>query len=93
MRPKSKRQAAIKTGIPVSQRVQHRLVKELSFVGPADPVTNKAVEKFVGMFNEELPPRAVAALRKATRLDIKPLGATLAAVASAEEHALDAAAA
>ncbi|GJN11417.1 hypothetical protein PR202_ga29610 [Eleusine coracana subsp. coracana] len=85
-RPKSTRRAA-KSSIPVSQRAQRRLVKELHFIAPKEPVTDQAVTEYLKMYQEPLPAKAIAEIRKATRLASKPVAGALAAVAASEAAA------
>lgn len=73
MRAKSARQAAKKSSIPVSKRAQLRLVKELRFVEPDKPGSDKALQDYIDMYKQPLPQKAIEALRKATRLGSKPM--------------------
>lgn len=83
-RPKSARQAANKSGIPVAKRAQHRLVKELQFVSSSETVDDKALSEYLKLYKSPLPQKAIDAIRKAIRLSHKPMARALAAVAQDE---------
>lgn len=84
-RPKSSRQVVQKSTIPVSLRAQQRLVKELSFVAPAEQVSDKAIEEYLRMYKEPLPKKVIAALKKATRLGNMKMCMALAALTAGVE--------
>ncbi|KAK3123800.1 hypothetical protein QOZ80_8AG0636220 [Eleusine coracana subsp. coracana] len=82
--PKSKRQAATKTSIPVSKCAQHRLIKELSFIAPSAPVSDKVIDDYLKTYAEPLPEKAIASLRQAMRLGNKKMSDALQALAEEE---------
>lgn len=81
-RPKSARQAANKTVVPVTKRAQLRLAKELQFVAPGEPFSDKALEQYMKMYKQALSPEAIAALRKALRLNNKKMASAMEALAA-----------
>jgi hypothetical protein len=76
------RQAAHKSVVPVSQRITHRLIRQLNLAGPSECIGDEAVQNYVAMFNGPLMPKAIDALRAATRTDDNHLTQATAALAS-----------
>lgn len=87
----SNRLAARPTPISVSKRAQHRLIRELSFISKEAAVGEDAVTAYLDTYKDTLPPKAVAALRSATRLDNKAATSALEILAEEEAAALEAA--
>lgn len=86
----SRRLAARSCSVPVALRAQHRLIKELAFVAPGEPVRQDAVDDFVKMYKRPVATEAVVALRKAARLNNAAMGEALAAVAESTAAVVDA---
>ncbi|RLM80417.1 hypothetical protein C2845_PM12G10900 [Panicum miliaceum] len=74
----SNRLAARPSSIPVSKRAQHRLIRELSFINKEEKVGDDAVAAYIDTYKSTLPPKAVAALRSATKLGNKAAASALA---------------
>lgn len=78
----SKRLAARSCSVPVAHRAQHRLIRELAFVAPGEPVRQDAVDEFIQMYKKPVAKGAVLALRRAARLNDAAAGEAMAAVAA-----------
>jgi len=85
----SLRLAARPSPVPVSQRAQHKLMKELSFMGNQSVEPDAAVTTYIDMYQGDLPEQAVQAIRAATKLGNKKLAKVLEAMAE-EAGAADA---
>ena len=75
----SVRLAARRSHVPVSQRAQHKLMRELDFINGQSPVPDAAITEFVDMFREDLPEQAI---RAAAKMGNKKLSKALAAMAA-----------
>lgn len=76
----SLRQAAKPSTVPVAERAQHKLMRELEFLNPRRPAPDAAVTAYIDLYGDGLPEAAIKALRKAARLDNKELAEALAAI-------------
>jgi hypothetical protein len=54
--------------VPVSQRATTRLIKQLDLAGAGEAASAAAFKQYAAMFQGPLAPKAIAALRAATRL-------------------------
>lgn len=77
----SLRLAARPSPVPVSQRAQQKLMRELSFVNNQTAAPDAAVTAYIDMYDGDLPEQAVQAIRAATKLGNKKLAKVLAAMA------------
>jgi len=78
----SLRQAARPSPVPVSQRAQRKLMRELQFIDtPAAPPDSAATE-YIDLYGQDLPDQAVDTIRAAARLGNKKLAKVLAALAA-----------
>ena len=68
--------------VPVAQRAQRKLMRELDFINGQSLAPDAAVTEFVDMFGEDLPEQAVKAIRAATKMGNKELSKALAAMAA-----------
>ena len=57
----SVRLAARRSHVPVSQRAQHKLMRELDFINGQSLVPDAVIIEFVDMFGQDLPEQAVEA--------------------------------
>ena len=78
----STRLAARASPFPVAERAQHRLMRELAFINSKSAAPDAAVTAYIDMYGEDLPDKAVQAIRAATRLGNKELSEALAAIAA-----------
>jgi hypothetical protein len=78
----SLRQAARPSNVPVAQRAQLKLMRELDFINGGSSATDAAVVEYIDSFGQDLPDEAVKALRAAAKLDDMELCKTLAAIAA-----------
>ena len=74
--------AARPSHVPVAQRAQRKLMRELDFINGQSLAPDAAVTEFVDMFGEDLPEQAVKAIRAATKMGNKELSKALAAMAA-----------
>lgn len=84
----SLRLAARPSTVPVDQRAQEKLMKELSFINSQPPAPDAAVTNYIDMYGADLPEEAIKAIRAATRMGNKELAKVLAAMAE-EAAAVD----
>lgn len=84
----SMRLAARPSTVPVAQRAQKKLMRELEFINTPSQAPDDAITKYIDMFGQELPVQAVEAIRAATRMDNKKLSKVLAAM-TAESGAVE----
>jgi hypothetical protein len=68
--------------VPVAERAQHKLMRELSFIDGKSVAPDAAVTAYVDMYGDDLPEQAIKAIRAATRLENKELSRALAAIAA-----------
>lgn len=54
-------------------------------MAPNEPAMDKAIMEYVKMYQQPLPPKAIEALRKATKLGSKPVDKALQALAEEQE--------
>jgi hypothetical protein len=73
-------QAAKPCAVPVAERTQRKLMRELEFLNPQRPAPDAAVTEYIDSYGVDLPEQAIKALRAATRLDNKELAKALAAM-------------
>jgi hypothetical protein len=59
--------------VPVAERVQRKLMRELEFINPQHSTPNAAVTEYIDMYGGDLPEQAIKAIRAATRLGNKKL--------------------
>ena len=78
----SLRQAARPSPVPVAQRAQLKLMRELDFINGESPAPDAAITEFVESFGQDLPEEAVKAIRVAAKLGNKELCKALAAIAA-----------
>jgi hypothetical protein len=79
---RSRRQAALKSSVPVSKRASSRLMRELELVGPDERILEAASKQYEVLFQGPLAPKSIATLRVATRLghaEVSKVAAVLAA--------------
>jgi len=76
----SLRLAARPSPVPVAQRAQHKLMRELDFVNGQPPAPDAAVTAYVDMYADDLPEQAIVAIRAATKMGNKKLVKVLAAM-------------
>ena len=76
----SLRLAARPSPVPVAERAQRKLMRELDFINNQSPAPDAAITGYVDMYAGELPEQAVKALKAATRLSNKKLAKALAAI-------------
>lgn len=81
----SMRLAAKPSSVPVAERAQHKLRRELDFIKAQETVPDAAVTQYVDKYDGELPDQAVWAIRAATCLGNKKLAKVLAALAAEAE--------
>ena len=77
----SLRLAAKPSPVPVAQRAQLKLMKELDFVNGQAVAPDAAVTAYVDMYADDLPEQAIMAIRAATKMGNKKLVKVLAAMA------------
>jgi DNA-binding SARP family transcriptional activator len=53
----------------VAKLAQRNLLRKLGIVDDADDVSQEAIDDFVQLFRQQLPPSAIAALRAMFRMD------------------------
>jgi len=83
----SLRQAVRPSPVPVSQRAQRKLMRELQFIDtPAAPPDSTATE-YIDLYGQDLPDQAVDTIRAAARLGNKKLAKVLAALAKEADAA------
>lgn len=56
-------------GAPVAKMAERNLLRKLGIIDDNDTVTKEAIDEFVKLFREKLPPYAISALRALFRLD------------------------
>ncbi|KAG0541121.1 hypothetical protein BDA96_03G468800 [Sorghum bicolor] len=78
----SKRLAAQQSSVPVAERAQHRLRRELSFIDGKSAAPDAAIKAYVQSHGNDLPEQAIKAITAATRLDDMALSRALAAIAA-----------
>jgi hypothetical protein len=76
----SLRLAAHPSSVPVAERAQRKLMRELDFINSQSLVPDAAITAYVDMYAGELLEEAIKALRAATRLSNKKLAKALAAI-------------
>jgi hypothetical protein len=76
----SLRQAAKPSAVPVAERAQRKLMRELECLNPQCRAPDAAVTKYIDLYGADLPEQAIKALRPATRMDNKELAKALAAM-------------
>lgn len=77
----SLRLAARPSPVPVAQRAQQKLMKELNFLNNQPSAPDAAVTAYIDMYEGDLPEQAIKAIRAAIRLGNKKLAKVLAAMA------------
>ena len=77
----SLRLAAKPSPVPVAQRAQLKLMKELDFVNGQAVAPDAAVTAYVDMYADDLPEQAIMAIRATTKMGNKKLVKVLAAMA------------
>ena len=65
------RQVAKPSVVPVAERAQRKLMRELEFLNPQRPAPDAAVTEYIDLYGADLPKQSMKALRAATRLDNK----------------------
>ncbi|XP_066318688.1 uncharacterized protein [Miscanthus floridulus] len=83
----SMRLVAEPSSVPVSQRAQQKLMRELDFLNSQETEPDAAVTAYVDMYGDDLPKHAVKAIRAATRMGNKKLAKVLAALAKEADAA------
>jgi hypothetical protein len=83
----SKRLAAKPSTVPVSQRAQQKLMRELDFLNSQETEPDAAVTAYVDMYGDDLPEQAIKAIRAATRMGNKKLAKVLAVLAEEADAA------
>lgn len=78
----SPRLAARPSTVPVAERAQQKLMRELAFVGSKSAAPDAAVTAYVDLVGHELPEQAVQAIRAATRLGNSELTRVLEVIAA-----------
>jgi hypothetical protein len=78
----SLRQAARPSSVPVAQRAQLKLMRELDFINGGSSASDAAITDYVDSYGQDLPEEAVNAIRSAARLDDMELSKALAAIAA-----------
>ncbi|CAD6240323.1 unnamed protein product [Miscanthus lutarioriparius] len=78
----STRLAARPSSVPIAERAQHKLMRELSFINDKSTAPDAAVTTYIDMYGDGLPEEAVKAIRVATRMGNKELSRELAAIAA-----------
>lgn len=73
----SLRLAARPSPVPVAQCAQRKLMRELDFINAQTPTPDAAVTAYVDMYAEDLPERAIKAIRAAMRMGNKKLAKVL----------------
>lgn len=76
----STRLAARPSSVPVAQRAQLKLMRELDFINPQVPEPDAAVTAYVDMYGGDLPEEAIKAIRAAMRRGNKKLTKALEAM-------------
>jgi hypothetical protein len=74
------RLAAKPSLVPVAERAQRKLMRELEFVNPQHSAPDAAVTEYIDMYGGDLPEQAIKAIRAATSLGNKKLAKALAAM-------------
>ncbi|KAM0853989.1 hypothetical protein ACQ4PT_050733 [Festuca glaucescens] len=69
-------------GLPIAKMAEQNLCRRLGIVDEQEDVTEEAVQKFIAMFNNQVPSETVAALRALFRLDYARADAVEAALLS-----------
>lgn len=77
----SLRLAARPSPVPVAQRAQQKLMRELDFINGQTATPDAAVTAYVDMYAGDLPEQAIVAIRAATKMGNKKLAKVLAAMA------------
>lgn len=77
----SKRQAARPSPVPVSQRAQHKLMKELQFIDTPRGAPDAAAAEYIDLYGHDMTEQEIAAIRAAAKLGNKKLALALAALA------------
>jgi len=83
----SMRLVAEPSSVPVSQRAQQKLMRELDFLNSQETEADAAVTAYVDMYGDDLPKHAVKAIRAVTRMGNKKLAKVLAALAKEADAA------
>lgn len=78
----STRLAGRPSPVPVAQRAQQKLMREMQFIDNPVLAPDAAITEFVDLFGQDLPADAVKAIRAATRMGNKQLSKVLAAMAA-----------
>lgn len=69
--------AARPSSVPVAERTQRKLMREVDFVNTQKPPPYAAVTAYVYLYTEDLPEQAIKAIRAATRMGNKKLAKAL----------------
>jgi hypothetical protein len=64
----SMRLAARPSSVPISQRAQHKLMRELDFVNTQAPAPDAALAAYIDMYGDDLLEQAIKAIQVATRV-------------------------
>ncbi|CAD6258086.1 unnamed protein product [Miscanthus lutarioriparius] len=83
----STRLAARPSSVPVAERAQYKLMRELFFINGKSAAPDAAVTAYVDMYGDDRPEEAVKAIRAATCMGNKELSRALAAIAAESEVA------
>lgn len=78
----SLRQAARPSPVPVSQRAQRKLMRELQFMETPEGPLDAAAMEYIDLYRQNMSEEAVGKIRVAARLGSKKLVKALAAVAA-----------
>ncbi|CAD6268904.1 unnamed protein product [Miscanthus lutarioriparius] len=78
----SLRQATRPSPVPVAQRAQLKLMRELDFINGEPRAPDAAITEYVDSFGHDLPEKAIKALRTTAKMDNKELCKALAAIAA-----------
>jgi hypothetical protein len=73
------------SSVPVAERAQRKLMRELDFINNQSLAPDAAITAYVDMYAGELPEQAIIALRAATCLSNKKLATALAAIVQKTE--------
>jgi len=76
----STRLASRGSSVPVAERAQRKLMRELNFINNQQHTPDDAVAEYLDLYVEDLPAKAIKAIQSATRLGNKKLAKILEAI-------------
>lgn len=85
----SMRLAARPSPVPVSQRAQQKLMKELQFLDSPTLAPDATITDYVDIFGQDLPAQAICAIQTAARMNNKKLSKVLSGMVESGAAAME----